>query len=374
MTPTIISLTDCTDPNASARQSARLAALFGQAPVLLPLSGPDPHGAAALTLLDALLSTGLTGGTAEPVVVLVNLAPRDGHWPNGAPFCYFRYGANLVVSTYNPRVLAPLRRYLGIESVEVTDVREVVSAAAAEWAEFKAAEVELIARTQFRSLWYVPLLAKWLVDGRPVPSRKELIEVEPVGGPVRVAVVDNFGNCKLDVSAEELARRAGGRSRGGGGGGSADGGAETGGEASEAGEAGEAREAREAEKEKGGPGLELTSSWDGTRHRIPFYDRLPDVPAGRPGLTTGSSGCGFAELVIRGGSAADVFGLREGDGGVSGDGGVAGAPSGGCDGCGGTGGGVGGEGGWVRSGGAAGKGGRGGSACGGGRARGRGTV
>ncbi|MFF0483930.1 SAM hydroxide adenosyltransferase, partial [Streptomyces sp. NPDC004435] len=37
------------------------------------------------------------------------------------------------------------------------------------------------------------------------------------------------------------------------------------------------------------------------------------VPLGQPGITVGSSGTGFAELVVRGGSAAELFGLRQGD-------------------------------------------------------------
>jgi hypothetical protein len=46
---------------------------------------------------------------------------------------------------------------------------------------------------------------------------------------------------------------------------------------------------------------------------VPCYSRLVDVPRDEPGIITGSSGYGFAELVIRGGSAARLFGLREGD-------------------------------------------------------------
>jgi hypothetical protein len=268
--PPVISLTDCCDPNAVARQSARLAALFGAAPAVLPLAGPDPEGAAALTLLDVLRSTDLLGGAGRPAVVLVNIAPRDGHWPNGVPFCYFRYRDNLVISTLNPRVLEPVRRHLGVAAVEVTDVREVLEAAAAQWAEFTAAEIDEIARTQFRSLWYVPLLARWLVDGRPVPARTEALEIPAAARPLRVAVVDNFGNCKLDAPAAELPGYAAGAE------------------------------------------VELADA-AGTVHRVRCYDRLPDVPRGEAGVVTGSSGFGFAELVVRGGSAAARFGLREGD-------------------------------------------------------------
>lgn len=281
--PPVIALTDCADPNALARQSARIAALFGTAPSILPLTGPDPEGAAALTLLDLLRATGLTGAPAHPAVVLVNIAPRDGRWPNGAPFCWFRFGGHLVITTLSERVLAPVAEYLGVERVHVTDVREAVTAAAAQWAELSSDEVEEIVRTQFRSLWYVPLLARWLVDGHPVPAREHPIgqaqaqtQAHEEGAPsapdggVRVAVVDNFGNCKLDRPAAALP-------------GYADGGRLT------------------------------VTVGAGQRIQVRCFDRLPDVPYGEPGITTGSSGVGFAELVVRGGSAADRFGLREGD-------------------------------------------------------------
>lgn len=266
----VIALTDCADPNALARQSARIATLFGATPTVLPLDGPDPEGAAALTLLDLLRSTDLTGGATQPVVALVNIAPRDGHWPNGVPFCYFRHGEHLVISTVNQRVLAPLVSYLGLEEVQVTDVREVMEAAAVGWAELAEAEVEEIVRTQFRSLWYVPLLARWLADGRPVPAQP--LAVRPsVEHAVRVAVVDNFGNCKLDRPAVDLPGY------------------------------------------DGASGLPVHSRRDGRSVRVRCYDRLPDVPLGEPGITVGSSGIGFAELVVRGGSAAELFGLRQGD-------------------------------------------------------------
>ncbi|WP_369148961.1 SAM hydroxide adenosyltransferase [Streptomyces sp. R44] len=266
----VVSLTDCADPNALARQSTRIATLFGATPTVLPLGGPDPEGAAALTLLDLLRSTDLIGGPTQPVVVLVNIAPRDGHWPNGVPFCWFRHGDHLVISTLNHRVLAPLATYLGITEVHVTDVREVLEAAAAGWAELTPAEIEEMVRTQFRSLWYVPLLARWLADGRAVPAQPTAV-IQPAEDDVRVAVVDNFGNCKLDRPATELPGYTTAKS------------------------------------------LLVHNRHEGRDIEVRCYDRLPDVPLGEPGITIGSSGIGFAELVVRGGSAAELFGLNQGD-------------------------------------------------------------
>ncbi|GAA1721012.1 hypothetical protein GCM10009745_82620 [Kribbella yunnanensis] len=239
-------LTDCVGGNARARLSTRIGALFGQSPTIIALDDPDPESFAALTLLDCLRSTESLGEPGHPTITLLNLAPRDGHWPNGVPFCFFRYGEHLVASTFNPRALALVRRELGITEVFVTDIAEVLEAL-----DFDPVESERIITTQFRSLWYLPLLAKWVTDGRAVPSTPTPIPVTPDEGPL-VTVVDNFGNCKLDRAPAEL-KLAG----------------------------------------------------------IPRYPHLTAVPRDEPGLIPGSSD--VAELVVRGGSAAHYFGLRQGD-------------------------------------------------------------
>jgi len=236
-------LTDCFDGNARARLSTRIGALFGQSPTIIALDTPDPESYAALTLLDCLRST---EGLAGPAITLLNIAPRDGHWPNGVPFCFFRYGEHLVASTFNPRALALVRRELGITEVEVTDIAEVLDAV-----DFDPIQAERIVNTQFRSLWYLPLLAKWVAEHRAIPSAPTAIPDTPDGDPI-VTVVDNFGNCKLDRAPEEL-KLAG----------------------------------------------------------IPRYPHLTAVPRDQPGLIPGSSE--VAELVVRGGSAAEYFGLRQGD-------------------------------------------------------------
>ncbi|WP_405056533.1 SAM-dependent chlorinase/fluorinase [Kribbella sp. NBC_01505] len=239
-------LTDCFDGNARARLSTRIGALFGQSPTIIALDGPDPESFAALTLLDCLRSTESLGEAGHPTITLLNLAPRDGGWPNGVPFCFFHYGKHLVASTFNPRALALVRRELGITEVFVTDIAEVLAAT-----DFDPIEAQRITNTQFRSLWYLPLLAKWVADGRAVPATRTAIPDTPDVGPI-VTVVDNFGNCKLDRAPEEIKL----------------------------------------------PGV----------HR---YPHLTAVPRNEPGLIPGSSN--VAELVIRGGSAASHFGLQPGD-------------------------------------------------------------
>jgi hypothetical protein len=264
-------LTDCFDANARARLSTRIGALFGQSPTIVAADGPDPESFAALTLLDCLTATESLGEAGHPTITLLNIAPRDGLWPNGVPFCYFWHGRQLVASTFNPRALSLVRRELGIDRVHVTDIREVVEAART-WADFTPAELDRIVDTQFRSLWYLPLLAKWVADGQAVPSTEtavpETLDDEPI-----VSVVDNFGNCKLDRRPEQLGFVLGA--------------------------------ALPVARRNDDGSTELVD--------VTCYPHLTAVPRNTPGLIPGSSGTGFAELVIRGASAATHFGLHPGD-------------------------------------------------------------
>ena len=269
MYPPVVCLTDCHDPNATARLGARIATLFGQAPVMVPLAGTSVSTSAALTLLDTLLATGRLGCQPYPITVLVNIAPRDGQWPNGAPFCYFRYGQHLVVSTFSPEVFALVRTHLGVDRVYVTDIDEAVRAADGAWATFAPGEVDHIVQTQFRSLWYLPLLARWVCDGRPVPVVQTPIDAPDQMDGAVVAVVDNFGNCKLNRSATEIGFVAG--------------------------------STRKVATYRDG--------WADGRREVSCYQHLREVPVGEAGLIVGSSGHDFVELVVGCGSAAETFGL-----------------------------------------------------------------
>ena len=264
-------ITDCSDGNARARLSTRIGALFGQSPTIVAADGPDPEAFAALTLLDCLRSTESLGEDGHPTITLLNIAPRDGQWPNGVPFCYFRYGDHIVASTFNAQVLSLVRRELGVEQVYVTDIREALEAARA-WADFTAAEIQKIADTQFRSLWYLPLLAKWISHDRPVPSTRTAVPLTTEEDPT-VSVIDNFGNCKFDCRPTDIGFAIG------------------------------------AVLPVAGRTLDGTI----TLTDVTCYRHLTDVPRGTPGLIPGSSGSGFVELVIRGASAAQHFGLQPGD-------------------------------------------------------------
>jgi hypothetical protein len=260
-------ITDCSDNNARARLGTRIGALFGQSPTIVAADGPDPESFAALTLLDCLRSTESLGEQGFPTITLVNIAPRDGQWPNGVPFCYFHYGRHLVASTFNARVLSLVRRELNISEVQVTDIREVVESAG-----LGAAEVRSIAETQFRSLWYLPLLAKWVSDDRRVPSTATAVPITRTDEPT-VSVIDNFGNCKFDCGPDAIGFAVGDSL----------------------------------------PVAGRTPSGTITLTDVTCYPHLTAVPHGTPGLIPGSSGTNFIELVIRGASAAAAFGLQPGD-------------------------------------------------------------
>ena len=89
----------------------------------------------------------------------------------------------------------------------------------------------------------------------------EILDQDPV-----VAVVDNFGNCKLD---RDLGLA---------------------------------------------PGEVVTvAQGNDALVDVTCYPHLTAVPRNSPGIIPGSSGTGFTELVIRGGSAAEAFGLQPGD-------------------------------------------------------------
>jgi hypothetical protein len=242
--------------------------LFRRSPTIVAADGPDPESFAALTLLDCLRSTESLGAAGHPTITLLNIAPRDGVWPNGVPFCYFTHGQHLVASTFNARALSLVRRELGVDRVHVTDIREVVEAAGA-WADFDAVEIEKIVGTQFRSLWYLPLLAKLVADGHAVPSTATAVPETLDDDPI-VSVVDNFGNCKLDRRLDLV------------------------------------------------PGDSLPvarRNQDGSTDvvDVTYYPHLTAVPRNTPGLIAGSSGTTFTELVIRNASAATHFGLQPGD-------------------------------------------------------------
>ena len=270
MYPPVQVLTDCVDINARSRLSARNAALFGAFPAVFPLTGSTPEVTAGLTLLDLLLATDALGESGGATITQVNVAPRTEEWPNGAPFCYFWGGANLVVSTFSALTLSYVRQHLAVEEVHVTDAHQVMESARA-WTNLTTQEAGAIAGTQFRSLWFQPLLTKWLFDDRPVPSTRIGVPPVPDTGAI-VAYIDNFGNCKINRTGVAVGFAPGNHIK--------------------------------------------ILIYDGGKisatYTVCCYSHLSAVPRDEAGLIVGSSGRGLLELVVRSGSAAQRFQLAQG--------------------------------------------------------------
>lgn len=264
-------ITDCNDGLARSRQELRFDTLFGVKPTFLGVGSYSPIEAAGnlLDQLDVLTQFPLADKNRENIV-LVNVAPRaqdvKQKWDNGTPFCYFRTGNTLVVSTYEGQCLA-LARDLGIVSdVELFDL-PTVTAAAVDWGDLTAEEADKINHSQFRSLEFLPLVAFWLWKGKPVPSKKQSLAQLPsaIG---QVWHIDNFDNVKTTLLPSDIGFEQGKK-------------------------------------------VTLFNGAEAT-----CYQRLADVPAGATGFTVGSSGYGsnrFLEVAIGDcGKAASEHGFKIG--------------------------------------------------------------
>jgi hypothetical protein len=264
-------ITDCADGSARTRQELRFDTLFGVKPTFLGVDSYSPVEAAG-NLVDQLnvLTKFPLADKERDNIVLVNVAPRaedvKQKWDNGTPFCYFRINNTLVVSTYEGHCLA-LARDLGIiGEVELLDA-PTVTVAAVQWGDLSAEEAEKISHSQFRSLEFLPLVAYWLWQGKPVPSKKQsLAELPSPKG--QVWLIDNFDNVKTTLLPEDV-------------------------------------------DFKQGKEVTLFNGAVAT-----CYRRLTDVPKGVTALTVGSSGYGphsFLEVVVGGcGKAGSQHGFAIG--------------------------------------------------------------
>jgi hypothetical protein len=264
-------ITDCADPNAQARQELRFDSLFGVKPTFLGVGSYSPVEAAGnlIEQLDVLINFPVSDKTRQNIV-LVNVAPRgedvQKKWDNGTPFCYFKVGQTLVASTYEGHCLALARDFGIVDTVELFDI-PTVTAAAVEWGELTPEEAERINQTQFRSLEFLPLVAYWLWQGKPVPSTPQSLAELP-SSKGKAWFIDNFDNVKTTILPEDIAFSDG----------------------------------KQVQLEGG---IEATC-----------YSRLADVPQNVTALTVGSSGYGyhrFLEVVIgHRGRAASELGITIG--------------------------------------------------------------
>lgn len=257
MTITIIN--DCSDQNAQARQITRAAALLNGAVSFVSVANDLE---AAGNLIDAL-----DAGQGSSGAVLVNVAPRNGaakKWENGTPFGYFWYKETLVLSTVDGLALSLVKKFNLTQEISVLDVADTVEVMIQKGAIDQALAVH-IAHTQFRSYEFLPRVAALLLNHGQVNS-KRLAIADIVDAPYTVWWVDNFGNCKTTLLADEVKINDDG----------------------------------------------TVSTQVGN---VPYFARLKDVPDGTCALVQGSSGLGqdrFLEIVLQGGNAARTLALHSG--------------------------------------------------------------
>ena len=254
-----IIITDCKDQNVTGRQIIRYGTLLRSE---VHLVGVESDLEAAGNLIDCLDSFGEGKGT-----IIVNVAPRNysgKKWKNGSPFCYFNYRNVLVISTIDGLTLSLVKKLGFVKSVELLNAKIVLdSAVSAKW--MKRRQAYSVLNTQFRSFEFVPLVAKWLSEGKKLPSRAHDFSEIPETNAV-VWFVDNFGNCKTTLTEEDI----------------------------------------KIDNDK----VVKTS-----RGVLVYHKHLRNVPDGEPAITYGSSGLNdqrFLEIVVGGGNAAETLNLEVG--------------------------------------------------------------
>ncbi|MES2930475.1 MAG: SAM hydroxide adenosyltransferase [Patescibacteria group bacterium] len=254
--PTIFAFTDCKDPNALTRLTARLSTLFADSSIYSV--GIDSDIGASGCILDTLDALRIG---KSPHIIIGNLAPRqDKSHKNGAPFYIGRIDQTIIVATKTCFTL--LSKFNLIKNIEETDVATVCRKF------LPREEANRIANSQFRSFEYVPRLARWAYEGKKFPTIASA--VVPLGDN-QIWWIDNFGNAKTTITEKEI----------------------------------------KAAVKNGSVSLRIA----GKTHSFPFYQKLSDVPKGKKAVIIGSSGykdTRFAEIVIQGKSASSALALVHG--------------------------------------------------------------
>lgn len=190
-------INDCADDNARGRQTTRLSSLFNHP---INFIGVKSDLEAAGNLIDILDAAGKAKG-----IVLVNVAPRHGKakkWHNGTPFGYFYFKNILVISSIDGLTLSLVKKLELTNVINVLDVKECSTVALKNKLITKEEE-QIINTTQFRSFDFLPRAAFWLHKKIKLPSEKLSIS-EITDAPTAIWWVDNFGNCKTTLLANEV--------------------------------------------------------------------------------------------------------------------------------------------------------------------------
>lgn len=256
-------INDCHDPLTMNRQVVRAATFFPATHISPVAVGNFADIEASGVIIDTI-----DAAMDEPGIILVNVAPRHGKakkWPNGTPFGHVKYQNTHIFSSIDGATLSLLHKYGLAKDIEVYDIPTVLDAMIKHG---KLAEHLRgpITNTQFRSYEFLPRVAKWVMNGVEIPYESHALS-DFLEAPKAVWYIDNFGNSKTTLWAEDIDHTA---------------------------------------------GKKIMTQWG----EIMCYDRLKDVPNGEPGIIVGSSGYRdhrFIEIVVQGISAAKHFGINVGD-------------------------------------------------------------
>jgi len=262
----VLIVNDCRDENARIRQILRAKSCFPDADVqFVGVSNTLEAGGLILDAVDT--------ASNRPLIVLVNVAPRNGEarkWGNGVPFGRLCIEQTLIVGTVDGFIFSLLQKALGKKLVvEYYSVEDCVP-----YFGVSTQEQQKIITTQFRSLEFLPLLARQLSKVNNLPINGV---VQPATVESAVWWVDNFGNSKTTILPEDIDFC---------------------------------------------PGETVclfvkdeAVSYLARHYFVSCYKQLKDVPDNKVGIIIGSSGLGdkrFLEIVLQGGSAAQFFGIKSG--------------------------------------------------------------
>lgn len=241
-------ITDCIDSNAVARQEMH-------AQILFPDSSPtithvESVTALAGNIIDLVSVAEHAGGVG---VIIGNRAPRaeaQGVYENGAPFVYAWRNDILLVVTYSEELHAILKEFLDIDTWYLPSevMRDEI---------YETYSVD--PTTQFRSLYYAPCLAHYVMHNPDAKGDSIEHGELPEVAPWTVWHVDNFGNLKTFATLRNYEQQA----------------------------------------------LAINGAV------APLVERLKDAPENHLVVIEGSSGfqgSKFLEVVVQGGSAADRLG------------------------------------------------------------------
>lgn len=185
-------------------------------------------------------------------LILVNVAPRHGQakkWRNGSPFGYFLYQKTLVLSSMDGLTLSLAKKLGCMEIVRL---------------------IESTSKSQFRSFDSLPYMARTIFDKSPVDFLTDhigyIFSKNIPDPPKAIWYIDCFGNAKTTLLLADVQ-------------------------------------------------LSSHATIDTQIGTLYYYPHLADVPDGRTAIITGSSGIGdkrFLEIVVQGGSAAELLRLKVG--------------------------------------------------------------